>query len=122
MDENDWLADRFEEQRAQLRALAYRMLGSFAEADDAVQDAWVRASRAGTNDIENFGGWLTTIVARVCLNMLRTRNMRHEKHLELHLPDPVIRPVGELGPEGEALLADSVRHCAPRRVGRADSR
>ena len=79
MDENDWLAERFEEQRTQLRAVAYRMLGSLAEADDAVQDAWVRVSRAETNDIENFGGWLTTIVARVCLNMLRTRNVRREE-------------------------------------------
>ena len=108
MNENEWLAERFEEQRTQLRALAYRMLGSLAEADDAVQDAWVRASRAETNDIENFGGWLTTIVARVCLNMLRTRNVRREERLEVHLPDPVISPVGELGPEDEALLADSV--------------
>src|SRR5580698_10607723 len=108
MNENDWLAERFEKQRTQLRAVAYRMLGSLAEADDAVQDAWVRVSRAETNDIENFGGWLTTIVARVCLNMLRARNVRREEHLELHLPDPVISAVGELGPEGEALLADSV--------------
>ncbi len=108
MNENEWLAERFEEQRTQLRALAYRMLGSLAEADDAVQDAWVRASRAETNDIENFGGWLTTIVSRVCLNMLRTRNVRREERLEVHLPDPVISPVGELGPEDEALLADSV--------------
>jgi RNA polymerase sigma-70 factor (ECF subfamily) len=84
------------------------MLGSLAEADDAVQDAWVRVSRAEANDIENFGGWLTTIVARVCLNVLRTRNVRREERLEVHLPDPVISRVGELGPEGEALLADSV--------------
>src|ERR1700728_1358868 len=108
MYENDWLAERFEEQRTQLRAVAYRMLGSLAEADDAVQDAWVRVSRAETSDIENFGGWLTTIVARVCLNMLRTRNVRHEERLEVHLPDPVITAVGDLGPEGQALLADSV--------------
>ena len=108
MDENDTLAERFDEQRAQLRAVAYRMLGSLDEADDAVQDAWVRVSRADTDDIENFGGWLTTIVARVCLNMLRTRNVRREERLEVHLPDPVIGPVGELGPEDEALLADSV--------------
>ena len=108
MDENDWLAERFEQQRTQLRAVAYRMLGSLAEADDAVQDAWLRVCRAETNDIENFGGWLTTIVARVCLNMLRTRNNRREERLEVHLPDPVISPMGELGPEDEALLADSV--------------
>jgi RNA polymerase sigma-70 factor (ECF subfamily) len=108
MDENDRLAERFEEKRVHLRAVAYRMLGSLTEADDAVQDTWVRASRAGTDDVENFGGWLTTIVARVCLNMLRTRNVRREEPLEVHLPDPVIRPVGERQPEEEALLADSV--------------
>ncbi|MGB7053141.1 MAG: sigma-70 family RNA polymerase sigma factor, partial [Acidimicrobiales bacterium] len=108
MDENDWLAERFEEQRTHLRAVAFRMLGSLAEADDAVQDTWVRVSRAETDEVENFGGWLTTIVARVCLNMLRSRNLRREESLEVHLPDPVISPVGELGPEGEALLADSV--------------
>ena len=108
MDENDWLAERFEEQRTHLRAVAYRMLGSLTEADDAVQDAWVRVSRAETSEVENLGGWLTTIVARVCLNMLRSRNVRREESLEVHLPDPVISPVGELGPEEEALLADSV--------------
>jgi RNA polymerase sigma factor (sigma-70 family) len=108
MDENSWLAERFEEQRAHLRAVAFRMLGSLAEADDAVQDTWVRVSRAETSEIDNLGGWLTTIVARVCLNMLRSRNVRREESLEVHLPDPVISPAGELGPEGEALLADSV--------------
>jgi RNA polymerase sigma factor (sigma-70 family) len=108
MDENDWLAERFEEQRTHLRAVAYRMLGSLTEADDAVQDAWVRVSRADTSVVENLGGWLTTIVARISLNMLRSRNVRREESLEAHIPDPVISPVGELGPEGEALLADSV--------------
>jgi RNA polymerase sigma-70 factor (ECF subfamily) len=108
VDEKDWLAERFEEQRGHLRAVAYRMLGSLTEADDAVQDAWVRVSRAETNQVENFGGWLTTIVARVCLNMLRSRKVRREESLELHLPDPVISSGGELGPEEEALLADSV--------------
>ena len=108
MGENDWLAEGFEEQRSHLRAVAFRMLGSLSEADDAVQDAWVRVSRSETNDIENFNGWLTTIVARVCLNMLRARRVRREESLEVHLPDPVISPMGELGPEGEALLADSV--------------
>ncbi|MGA2836648.1 MAG: sigma-70 family RNA polymerase sigma factor [Acidimicrobiales bacterium] len=108
MDETDRLAERFEEQRSQLRAVAYRMLGSLAEADDAVQDAWVRASRAGTSGVENLGGWLTTIVARVCLNMLRSRGIRREEYLEVHLPDPVVSPLGELGPEEEVLLADSV--------------
>jgi RNA polymerase sigma-70 factor (ECF subfamily) len=108
MDEKDWLAERFEEQRTHLRAVAYRMLGSLAEADDAVQDAWVRVSRADVNKIENLGGWLTTIVARVCLNMLRSRKVRREKSMEFHLPDPVISPASELGPEEEVLLADSV--------------
>jgi len=108
MDENDWLAERFEEQRTHLRAVAYRMLGSLTEADDAVQDAWVRVSRADTSVVENLGGWLTTIVARISLNMLRSRNVRREESLEAHIPDPVISPVGERGPEGEALLADSV--------------
>ena len=108
MDENDWLAERFEEHRTHLRAVAYRMLGSLTEAEDAVQDAWVRVSRAETSDVENLGGWLTTIVARVCLNMLRSRNVRREESFEVHLPDPVISPEGELRPEDEALLADSV--------------
>jgi len=108
MDESEWLAQRFEEHRTRLRAVAYRMLGSLSEADDAVQDAWVRVSRAGTDEVENLGGWLTTIVARVCLNMLRSRNLRCEESLEAHLPDPIISPEGELNPEEEALLADWV--------------
>jgi RNA polymerase sigma factor (sigma-70 family) len=108
MDENEWLADRFEEHRAHLRAVAYRMLGSLTEADDAVQDTWLRLSRAGASDVENLGGWLTTIVARVCLNMLRSRNTRREEPLGVHIPDPVISREGELQPEEEALLADSV--------------
>jgi RNA polymerase sigma-70 factor, ECF subfamily len=108
MDENEWLADRFEEHRAHLRAVAYRMLGSLTEADDAVQDTWLRLSRTGTSEVENLGGWLTTIVARVCLNMLRSRNTRREESLDVHIPDPVISREGELQPEQEALLADSV--------------
>ena len=108
MDENQWLADRFEEHRPHLRAVAYRMLGSLSEADDAVQDTWLRLSRAGTSEVENLGGWLTTIVARVCLNMLRSRNVRREESLGVRLPDPVISPEGALQPEEEALLADSV--------------
>ena len=107
MDESQWLADRFEEHRPRLRAVAYRMLGSLAEADDAVQDTWLRLSRAGAGEVENLGGWLTTVVARVCLNMLRSR-ARHEEALGLRLPDPVISPEGPLQPEEEALLADSV--------------
>jgi RNA polymerase sigma-70 factor (ECF subfamily) len=108
MDEDEWLADRFEEHRVHLRAVAYRMLGSLAEADDAVQDAWVRVSRAGAGEVENLGGWLTTVVARVCLNMLRSRSVRREEPLSVHVPDPVVRRVQELDPEDEALLADSV--------------
>jgi RNA polymerase sigma factor (sigma-70 family) len=108
MDERDWLAGRFEEHRPRLRAVAYRMLGSLAEADDAVQDAWLRLSRAGAGEVENLGGWLTTVVARICLNMLRSRATRREEPLDAHLPDPVISPEGPLRPEEEALLADSV--------------
>jgi RNA polymerase sigma factor (sigma-70 family) len=108
MDENEWLADRFDEHRAHLRAVAYRMLGSLADADDAVQDTWLRLSRSGAGEVENLGGWLTTITARVCLNMLRSRNRRREQFLGMHLPDPLVSPDGELQPEEEALLADSV--------------
>jgi RNA polymerase sigma-70 factor (ECF subfamily) len=108
MNETEWLADRFEEHRVRLRAVAYRMLGSLTEADDAVQDTWLRLSRAGASEVENLAGWLTTVVARVCLNMLRARNVRREESFDGHLPDPVISPDGELQPEEEALLADSV--------------
>ena len=108
MDENEWLADRFEDHRAHLRAVAYRMLGSLTEADDAVQDTWLRLSRSGADGVENLGGWLTTIVARVCLNMLRSRTTRREEALGVHLPDPVISPQGMLQPDEEAVLADSV--------------
>lgn len=108
MDENEWLADRFEEQRPRLRGVAYRMLGSLAEADDAVQDAWERASRAGAGDVDNLEAWLTTIVARVCLNVLRARATRRQEPLETALPDPIVSPEGALGPEEEAVLADSV--------------
>ena len=108
MDENEWLAARFEDHRAHLRAVAYRMLGSLTEADDAVQDTWLRLSRSGADDVENLGGWLTTIVARVCLNMLRLRTTRREEALGVHLPDPVISPQGLLQPDEEAVLADSV--------------
>ena len=100
MDENDWLAEQFEEHRTHLRSVAYRMLGSLSEADDAVQDTWLRVSRSGTDGVENLGGWLTTIVARVCLNMLRSRNIRREESFGVHLPDPVISPDGELPTRG----------------------
>src|SRR5438105_15639858 len=105
MDESEWLAERFEEHRAHLRAVAYRMLGSLTDADDAVQDTWLRLSRSGAGEVENLGGWLTTVVARVCLNMLRARNVRRAESLEVHLPDPVISPDRELQPEEAALLA-----------------
>jgi RNA polymerase sigma-70 factor (ECF subfamily) len=109
MDDNELLAEQFEQYRSHLRAVAYRMLGSLAEADDAVQEAWIRVSRAGTEDVENLGGWLTTVVARVCLNTLRSRATRREDPLvDLHLPDPVISADDGVGPEQEALLADSV--------------
>jgi RNA polymerase sigma factor (sigma-70 family) len=108
MDDHEWLAGHFERHRPHLRAVAYRMLGSLSEADDAVQDSWLRLSRSGAEDVENLGGWLTTIVARVCLNMLRSRNRRREEALAVHLPDPVISPDGEFQPEEQALLADSV--------------
>jgi len=108
MDDTEWIADHFERHRPHLRAVAYRMLGSLAEADDAVQDTWLRLSRSGADDVENLGGWLTTITARVCLNMLRSRNRRREEPLPVHLPDPVISPDGETQPEEQALMADSV--------------
>jgi RNA polymerase sigma-70 factor (ECF subfamily) len=108
MDEQPWLAERFEEQRPRLRAVAYRMLGSLSEAEDAVQEAWLRVSRADTGGVENLGGWLTTVVARVSLNMLRSRRTRREEPLELRMPDPVIGHEGRGDPEQEALLAEGV--------------
>jgi RNA polymerase sigma factor (sigma-70 family) len=108
MDEHEWLAERFEEHRSRLRAVAYRMLGSLSEADDAVQDAWLRVSRAGAGEVENLGAWLTTIVARVALNMLRSRNTRREQPLDVRVPDPIVDPADGTNPEHEVLLADSV--------------
>lgn len=108
VDEKAWLAARFEEHRGRLRAVAYRMLGSGPEAEDAVQDTWVRLSRSGVEGVENLGGWLTTIVARVCLNRLQSRAVRREDLAGVHVPDPVIGPEEALGPEDEALLSDSV--------------
>jgi RNA polymerase sigma-70 factor (ECF subfamily) len=108
MDENQWLADRFEEHRPRLRAVAYRMLGSPTEADDAVQDAWLRLSSSGADEIGNLGGWLTTVVARVCLNMLRSRNLLREEPLGVDVCRPLIGPQRDQQPEEEALLADSV--------------
>ncbi|WP_157252080.1 sigma-70 family RNA polymerase sigma factor [Nonomuraea typhae] len=105
MEETEWLAERFEQHRPRLRAAAYRMLGSMAEADDAVQDAWLRLCRSDANQIDNLAGWLTTVVARECLHALRSRRQRRE---EPHPPEPVTVRDGELDPEQEALLADSV--------------
>ncbi|MFC4908313.1 RNA polymerase sigma factor SigJ [Actinomadura gamaensis] len=107
MDDRDFLAERFEEHRTHLKAVAYRMLGSLTEADDAVQEAWLRLARAGTGEIGNLGGWLTTVVGRVCLDMLRSRTQRGETPLEARLPDPVVtEPATD--PERQALIADSV--------------
>ena len=108
MDERSWLADRFEENRPHLRAVAYRMLGSLPDADDAVQEAWQRLSRADTSGVGNLGGWLTTVVARVCLNMLRSRDTRREQPLDVRVPDPIVTPESGVDPEHEAVLADSV--------------
>jgi hypothetical protein len=104
-DANEALAEQFEEHRIRLRAVAYRMLGSLSEADDAVQEAWLRLSGAEAKDVENLGGWLTTVVARVCLNILRSRRTRPEVPLDPHVPDPVVSPEAGVEPEDEALLA-----------------
>src|SRR5215207_3686454 len=108
MDEHDFLAEQYEENRTHLRAVAYRMLGSISEADDALQEAWLRLSRSDTSGVENMGGWMTTIVARVCLNMLRSRTSRREQPLGVHVPDPIVSRADGIDPEHEALLADSV--------------
>jgi RNA polymerase sigma factor (sigma-70 family) len=107
MDEREWLAERFEQRRTRLKAVAYRMLGSLSDADDAVQEAWLRLSRTD-EDIDNLDAWLTTVVARVCLNTLRSRQSRHEEELGPRVPEPIVDPEGETAPEHEALLADSV--------------
>ena len=108
MDRDEWLAGQFEEHRPRLRAVAYRMLGSLSEAEDAVQDAWLRLSRTDAREVENLGGWLTTVVARVSLNMLRSRRSRREQPLDVHVPDPIVDSADGTDPEHEALLADSV--------------
>jgi RNA polymerase sigma factor (sigma-70 family) len=108
MDDRDWLAARFEENRSQLHAVAYRMLGSLSEADDAVQEAWLRLNRSSPGEIENLGGWLTTVVARVCLNLLRSRTTRREDPLDAAVPDLIISAPEGSGPEQQAVLADSV--------------
>jgi RNA polymerase sigma factor (sigma-70 family) len=107
-DEREWLSERFEEHRPHLRGMAYRMLGSLTEADDAVQETWMRLSSSDTNDIHNLGGWLTTVVGRVCLNMLQSRRSRREQPLEAHAWEPTVGSEDRVDPEQEALLADSV--------------
>jgi RNA polymerase sigma-70 factor (ECF subfamily) len=108
MNDQDWLAERFEQHRNRLRAVSYRMLGSLTEADDAVQEAWLRLSRTDAGQVEDLGAWLTTVVARICLNTLRSRAARREDLIDSHLPDPIVSAVDTAGPEDEALTADSV--------------
>jgi RNA polymerase sigma factor (sigma-70 family) len=108
MEEKDWLGRQFEENRGHLRAVAYRMLGSLSEADDAVQETWLRLNRSDTAAIENLGGWLTTVVGRICLDMLRTRASRREDSLEMRIPDPILSREDQIDPERQALMADSV--------------
>jgi RNA polymerase sigma-70 factor, ECF subfamily len=108
VNRNEWLAQQFEAHRTHLRAVAYQMLGSLSEADDAVQEGWLRLSRSDTSGVENLGGWLTTVVARVCLDMLRSRKSRREELLGVHLPDPIVSGEDGIEPEREALLADLV--------------
>src|ERR671933_1205045 len=108
MAQGEHLAEQFEEHRRHLRAVAYRMLGSVSEADDAVQEAWLRVSRADANGVANVGGWLTTIVARICLDMLRSRKARREEPLSVQLPEPIVSRADGVDPEHEALLADAV--------------
>jgi len=110
VDEGDWLATRFERNRTRLRAVAYRMLGSLSEADDAVQDAWLRLSRADSSRVDNLDGWLTTVVSRVCLDRLRARTLRREEPMGLgvHLPEPIISLQDQIDPEQQVLLAEGV--------------
>jgi len=108
MDEREFLAEQFEEHRTRLRAVAYRMLGSLSEADDAVQETWLRLSRVDADEVENLGGWLTTVVARVSLNVLRSRRSRREEPLDVRVPEPIVDRADGTDPEHEALLADSV--------------
>jgi RNA polymerase sigma factor (sigma-70 family) len=107
-NQSEWLAERFEAQRNRLRAVAYRMLGSLSEADDAVQEAWLRLTRSDPCSVANLSGWLTTVVARVCLDMLRSRKSRREEALGVYVPDPIVSREGVIDPAHEALLADSV--------------
>jgi RNA polymerase sigma-70 factor, ECF subfamily len=105
MNEGEWLADRFEAHRSHLRAVAYQMLGSLSEADDAVQEAWLRLRRSDTTGVENLEAWLTTVIGRVCLDVLRSRRLRREEPLDAHVPEPILSREDGIGPEDEALLA-----------------
>ena len=126
MDEKDWLAERFEANRSRLRAVAYRMLGSTSEADDVVQDAWFRLSRSDTNAVENLDGWLTTVVGRLCLDVLRSRQARRQDALDPRVPDPVVMREDAVDPEEEALARRfggdgpprGARHARPGRAAR----
>src|SRR2546427_1539581 len=108
MNQHDWMAEQFEAHRQRLRTVAYRMLGSRSEADDAVQESWLRLSRSDTSGVENLRGWLTTVVGRVCLDMLRSRKARSEEPLSTHVPEPSVSREDRTHPEQEAFLADSV--------------
>src|SRR5881409_4298376 len=108
MDEHEWLAERFEKNRTHLRAVAYRMLGSLSEADDAVQESWLRFRRSDVSGVGNITGWLTTVVGRVCLDMLRSRKSRREQPMGTQLPEPIAHSEQVTNPEHEAQLADSV--------------
>src|ERR1700732_772543 len=105
MNECHWLTEQFEENRGHLRGVAYRMLGSLSEADDAVQECWLRLSRSDTDNVGNLRAWLTTVVARICLDMLRSRQSRREEPLETAVPEPAARPTSTPNPETEAVLA-----------------
>lgn len=108
MDDHEWLTARFEEHRSHLRTIAYRMLGSVSEADDALQEAWLRIRDQDAESVENLQAWLTTVVGRVCLNMLRSRRLRRDKSSDVHLPDPIVAPEGRADPEQQVLVADSI--------------
>src|SRR4051794_31118861 len=108
MTDRDWLTERFERKRQHLRAVAYRMLGSLSEADDAVQEAWLRLSRSEASTIENLDGWLTTVIGRVCLDVLRSHKSRREEPLNTHIPDLIVSREDGMDPEHEALIADSI--------------
>jgi RNA polymerase sigma factor (sigma-70 family) len=118
MNECHWLTEQFEENRGHLRGVAYRMLGSLSEADDAVQECWLRLSRSDTDNVENLRAWLTTVVSRICLDMLRSRQSRREEPLETAAPEPAAKPTSAANPETEALLAESVGYATLVVLGR----